>query len=492
MTIICIDKRVTIRGVSVKSGPFDRVLAVAALRALLFRMPKGYLDVEDDLAALATPPGTGALAVVRATGPGSVDRLARVFSRPDALRAAAGYAAAYGRILGPDGRAVDEVVALVFRAPASYTGQDGVDVMCHGGQATVAGVLAALEGAGFRAALPGEFTFRAFYNGKMDLARAEAVGELVSARTAEARADAFSRLSGGLSRELSSIKALLVRAAAAFALRLDYGEDESPEDIVVELPALRKALAACEALADSYTVGRALRDGAVVALAGRTNAGKSSLFNRLLKEERAIVSSAPGTTRDYLEAELDLGGLPVRLVDTAGVRDSVDPVEAEGVRRSLLVADVADAVVYVVDATVGLSAEDEAFLAANPAAVRAWNKVDAESAAPAPSGWIGVSAATGSGESGLAAAIRSVLLGDRGGSVAAASGARIGTARHRDALARAAASLGEAIAAVEAGEPVDMAAVDVASALESLGEITGETTSEDILESLFSNFCVGK
>ena len=453
-------------------------------------MAKGYLDVEDDIAALATPPGTGALAVVRATGPGSVDRLARAFSRPDALRAAAGYTAAYGRMLGADGRAVDEVVALVFRAPASYTGQDCVDVMCHGGQATVADVLDALEVVGFRGALPGEFTFRAFYNGKMDLSRAEAVSELVSARTSEARADAFSRLSGGLSRELSAIKAMLARAAAAFALRLDYGEDESPEDIVAELPILTKARAACEDLADSYTVGRVLRDGAVVALAGRTNAGKSSLFNRLLKEERAIVSSAPGTTRDYLEAELDLGGLPVRLVDTAGVRDSVDPVEAEGVRRSLLVADGADAVVYVVDATVGLSAEDQAFLAANPGAVMAWNKVDAPEAGPVPAGWIGVSAATGFGESGLAASIRSSLLGGRESDGAAT--ARIGTARHRDALIRAGSSLGDAIAAIESGEPVDMAAVDVATALEALGEITGETTSEDILESLFSNFCVGK
>ncbi|MBU0929423.1 MAG: tRNA uridine-5-carboxymethylaminomethyl(34) synthesis GTPase MnmE, partial [Spirochaetes bacterium] len=367
-------------------------------------MAKGYLDIEDDIAALATPPGTGALAVVRVAGPGSIDRLAGVFSRPEALRSSPGHAAVYGAVTGPDGRAVDEVVALAFRSPASYTGQDGVDVMCHGGQAAVEGVLAALKAAGFRGALPGEFTFRAFYNGKLDLARAEAVGELVSARTAAARSDAFSRLSGGLSRELASIRERLLRVAAAFALRLDYGEDESPEDIVVELPAIRAAREGCLRLAGSYAVGRALRDGATVALAGRTNAGKSSLFNRLLKEERAIVSSAHGTTRDYLEAELDLGGLPVRLVDTAGVRQSADPVEAEGVRRTMLLAEAADLVVYVVDATRGLSREDEDFVAANPGALRAWNKVDDPAAAPVPESWIGVSAATGAGEAELAAA----------------------------------------------------------------------------------------
>ena len=173
-------------------------------------MATGYLDVEDDIAALATPPGSGALAVVRVAGPGCVSRLAEAFSRPNVLRDSAGNAAVVGRLTTMDGRAVDEVVAVVFRAPASYTGQDGVDLMCHGGPETVAGVLAALDAVGFRRALPGEFSFRAFYHGKMDLSRAEAVQELVAARTGAARADAFARLSGGLSRELAAIRAELV------------------------------------------------------------------------------------------------------------------------------------------------------------------------------------------------------------------------------------------------------------------------------------------
>lgn len=460
-------------------------------------MAKGYLDVEDDIAALATPPGIGALAVVRLSGPACIRRFAEIFSRPDALRATPGYGAAFGHVLGGGRRAVDDAVALVFRSPASYTGQDGVDIMCHGGRATVDAVLQALDSAGFRRALPGEFTFRAFYNGKMDLARAEAVNELVLARTSEARADAFSRLAGGLSREIAAIRKELIRVASACALRLDYGEDETPEDLSVELPAIKAVREACLRIADSYSVGRVLRDGAVVAFSGRTNAGKSSLFNRLLKEERAIVSGSHGTTRDFLEAELDLGGLPVRLVDTAGVRDSLDPVEAEGVRRALLVSVAADLVVHVVDAGVGISPVDEDFIRGHPGAVLAWNKIDEPSATPVPPGWIGVSAVTGAGEAELVAAIRGALLG--GGTVASAlgqgavpAGIRIGTERHRAALLRAASSLADAEESIANGEPVDIVAVDVASALEGLGEISGETTSEDILESLFSNFCVGK
>jgi len=460
-------------------------------------MAKGYLDIEDDIAALATPAGTGALAVLRVSGPGSVGRFSSVFSRPDVLRATPGYSAVFGTMHGPDRHAVDEVVALVFRSPASYTGQDSVDIMCHGGQATVAGLLSVLDSAGFRRALPGEFTFRAFYNGKMDLARAEAVNELVLARTSEARADAFSRLSGGLSRDLAAIRKDLIRIASACSLRLDYGEDETPEDLSVELPAIKAASEACRQLSDSYAVGKVLRDGAVVALSGRTNAGKSSLFNRLLKEERAIVSGSHGTTRDFLEAELDLGGLPVRLVDTAGVRDSDDPVEAEGVRRALLVAVAADAVVHVVDSTEGLAPLDVEFVQTHPRAILAWNKIDDPASKPAPAGWIGVSATTGQGESALAASIRSALIdGAKAGSAlvpgSIPAGIRIGTERHRSALLRAAAALEDAGESIEAGEPVDMTAVDVATAIEALGEISGETTSEDILESLFSNFCVGK
>lgn len=458
-------------------------------------MAAAYLDVEDDIIALASAPGSGALALIRVAGPTCLSRFGGAFSRPRALAAAPGRTAVYGHVVLPSGERVDEAVALVFRAPSSYTGQDGVDLMCHGGAATSERILAALSGLGFRRALPGEFTFRAFAAGRLDLARAEAVDELVRAKTMTAQADALARLSGGLSKEIGALRDGLIRLAAACALRLDYGEDEAPEDLASERPALAAVAAECHRLASTYRVGRLLREGAFVVLAGPTNAGKSSLFNRLLKEERAIVSDVHGTTRDWLEAQLDLDGLPVRLSDTAGLRDALDPVEAEGVRRTRLAASGADAVVYVADATVGLSASDEAFLAEHPLALRVWNKVDAEAARPAPPGWIPVSALAGTGERDLAAALRSALLAEAvGGDPAQAPvpGSGISSARQRDALLRAGAAADGALAALDSGEPVDMIAVDLAEALAAVGELSGETAPEDVLDALFSNFCVGK
>jgi tRNA modification GTPase len=452
-------------------------------------MARTYLSTHDDIAALATPPGEGALAVLRLAGPSSIERLASAFSRPDVLRGASGSSAIYGKLVDAEGRSVDELVAVVFRAPKSYTGQDGVDLMCHGGPATVEAALAALFAAGFKQALPGEFTFRAFSSGKMDLVRAQAVDELVKARTRGAQAEALARLSGSLSRELDALRRELLRLSAACALRLDYGEDENPDDFSIELPALSSARGRCQALADSYAVGRLFAEGALVALAGRTNAGKSSLFNRLLKEERAIVSQQHGTTRDYLEAELDLGGMPVRILDTAGLRESADPVEREGVRRSRLLAEGADLIVYLADATVGVAAEDEAFLAERPDALRVWNKVDDGRALPAPQGWLPLSALEGSGEGALAAALIERLAGKP---ERTEPGLRISSARQRDALLGCAAALCDAEEALRAGEPADIVALDLATALAALGELNGETTSEDILDSMFSNFCVGK
>lgn len=450
-------------------------------------MGTGYLDSDDDIAALATPQGTGALAVTRVAGPGCVERLARVFSRPDVLRSAAGYAAVYGKVLDAALVPVDEVVAVVFRSPRSYTGQDGVDIMGHGGMASPARVMDALMAAGFRLALPGEFTFRAFASGRIDLARAEAVDELVRARTAEAQADALERLGGGLSRQLDELIGELVRLAAACELRLDYGEDEHPEDFAEALPALGAVRERCAELADSYAVGRLRDRGARVALAGKTNAGKSSLFNRLLKEERALVSAHPGTTRDYLEAELDLGGVPVVLVDTAGLRVTSDPVEEEGVRRTRLMAEGADLVVYVADGRHALDEDDHAVLAAHPGAVLVWNKIDDPEALSAPADWLPVSARDGTGERQLGAAIARAL-----GASAGEARLRVASKRQHDALARARDALTDAERAFLDGEPLDAVAVDLAVALDALRGIGGKTGSDDVLEALFSNFCVGK
>ncbi len=456
-------------------------------------MPRGYLSLDTPIAAPATAPGLSALAVIRASGPGCVGLLSTLFSRPEALCSSKGYRALHGFLRDPGtGRDLDEVVALVFRAPASYTGQDSVDLLCHGSPAALEGVLAALEKAGFARALPGEFTFRAFAAGKMDLSAAEAVDELVRSRTQEARADALERLSGGLGREVRALRDSVTAALAEVEARLDYGEDEledGPGDI---RSALVSALARAEALVAGHSVGRILAEGARVALAGRTNAGKSRLFNLFLREERSIVSEAHGTTRDYIEAGLDLDGLPVTLYDTAGMRDASDPVEAEGVRRSRRVAEGADLVVYLVDGTAGAAPEDLEILGSLPDALRVWNKTDLPGALPAPEGWISLSAATGEGFPRLAADLGSRLRGSEISGAGGAKGPRIAGRRQAACADRASRSLRAALEGLDAGLPLDALAVDLREAAEALGELTGESVPDAVLEAVFSRFCVGK
>ncbi len=459
---------------------------------LSYPMPSGYLRLDVPIAALATAPVPAALAVIRTSGPGAPELAAKAFSRPEALAGAESRRVVHGFVRDPEtGKDMDEVVALVFRAPSGYTGQDAVDFVCHGGAAAREGVLAALEKAGFERALPGEFTFRAFAAGKMDLAAAEAVDELVRARTGQAREDALDRLSGGLGREVSDLRDAVLEALAEAEARLDYGEDElanGPDDL---LAAVEAARARAEALAASHAVGRMLSEGARIALAGPTNAGKSRLFNLFLKEERSIVSESHGTTRDYIEADLDLDGIPVTLFDTAGLRDAPDPVEAEGVRRSRLVAEGADLVVYLVDGTRDASPGDAEALEVLPGAVRVWNKVDLPDALPAPEGWIPLSAATGEGFPALAAELGARLRGARGTELVGRH-APIANRRQADCARRAARALAAAEGALAAGAHLDAAAVDLREAADALAELTGESVPESVLEMIFSRFCVGK
>jgi len=353
-----------------------------------------------------------------------------------------------------------------------------------------------LEKLGFSRALPGEFTFRAFASGKMDLSSAEAVDELVHSRTQEAKDDALERLSGGLRREVLSLRESVLAALSEVEARLDYGEDEladSPQDIEASLAA---AMDDAERLAASYSVGRLLSEGARVALAGRTNAGKSRLFNLFLKEERSIVSDAHGTTRDYIEAAVDLDGLPVSLYDTAGLRAASDPVEAEGVRRSRLLADGADLVVYLVDGAVGAAPEDLEILGALPEAVRVWNKRDRPDALPPPEGWLPLSAVTGEGFPELASALGARLRGAAGfeakGAASGAGTARIAGKRQADCVQRAVRALRAAAESLAAGLPLDALAVDLREAADALGELTGQSVPDAVLETIFSRFCVGK
>jgi tRNA modification GTPase len=462
-------------------------------------MPRSYLDPPTPVAALATPPGESALALIRAAGPGSIELAAACFSRGRALLAAADKTMVHGRLFDPaTGERVDEVLVAVFRGPASSTGEDGVEITCHGSPAVLRRALAVLESAGFAPALPGEFSFRAFLHGRLDLVRAEAVQELVRARSEGARAEALRRLEGGLSRRVAAARRALVDLMAEIEARLDHEEAvESPDDPALgegsaeaAIMALRDEIAALSA---SYAAGKLYREGARVVVAGRPNAGKSSLFNLLLREERAIVSPEPGTTRDWIEAEIEVEGMPLRLADTAGLRETATPVEAEGVARSRRLAAEADLVVYLVDGTAGFAAEDLAYLspqAGKPPALRVWNKIDDPACAKVPEGFIRLSARSGEGFPEFGSALASALSARFGR--AAEREVHVASERQKCLLDRAVAALGETAMGIASGLPLDAAAVGMREASDALGEITGEIASEEVLAAVFSRFCIGK
>ncbi|MDR3131446.1 MAG: tRNA uridine-5-carboxymethylaminomethyl(34) synthesis GTPase MnmE [Treponema sp.] len=479
--------------------------------------PPSYGDTSP-IAAIATPLGESALAVIRTSGPGAVGLLSEAFSRPRTLRGAPGNTVVHGWIIeaAPPHARIDEAVISVYRAPRSYTGEESADISCHGGAAPALAVMRALRAAGFRDSLPGEFTFRAFMNGKLDLTRAESVMEMVSAKTDAGRERAVLRLSGALESEIQAVKALLVQALAGMELLLDYSEDEAdPAGPPENIPLLEEALARLRVLAASYCRERLYRDGALAVIAGRPNAGKSSLFNYLLREDRSIVTSIPGTTRDWIEAWIAIEGIPIRLADTAGLHDTQDPVERLGIERSRQLLSGADLVLYLIDGGAGVTEEDRAFMDHSQERIDrgegfaplipVWNKDDI---APMPTALplrlpatasppIGISVKTGDGipalTSRIAASLKAALgAADSGGGGAASSGAGIATARQQELISAALDAAEEALA-LEAGNlPLDLAASRLREAVNALGEITGEVSTAEILETLFSRFCVGK
>jgi tRNA modification GTPase len=480
--------------------------------------PPSYGDTSP-IAAIATPLGESALTVIRTSGSGSVDLLGGVFSRPGILRKAPGGTVVHGWILEADGNKagagsrIDEVLIAVYRAPRSYTGEEGADISCHGGTAPAPAVMRVLRAAGFRDSLPGEFTFRAFMNGKLDLTRAESVMELVSAKTEASREHAVRRLSGVLEAEIRAVKSLLVRVLAGIELLLDYSEDEAdPAGPPGDLPLAAEALARLRALAAAYRRERLYRDGALVVIAGRPNAGKSSLFNLLLREERSIVTSVPGTTRDWIEAWTAFEGIPIRLADTAGLHESEDPVERLGMERSRELLSGADLALYLIDGGTGPVEEDRAFFRDYAAAgngregcpapvIPVWNKADIAALPPvslpeAARPPVEISAKTGEGvpalTSAIAACLESAFGPAAGGTDAGGGGAGIATARQKELIESAVAAVEEALALEAGNRPLDLVAPPLREAVNALGEITGEVTAGEILETMFSRFCVGK
>lgn len=462
----------------------------------------------DPIVAVATALAPAALGIVRASGGGALALASRVFSRPQKLLQAASHTLVYGWILDPDtGSKIDEVVAAVYRAPAGFTGEDAVEIICHGGPAVVTAVYRAFLRAGFRQAEGGEFSLRAFANGKTDLTRAEAIGEIIAAKTAEARKKASARLSGSLSAAFSAIRAKVLEAAAAVAVEIEYPEDEETVKGAFRPSLIRSAAEDLRALSATWAAEKLYQNGAELVLAGATNAGKSRLFNLLLKEERAIVSEIHGTTRDWIEAEADFGGIPVRLFDTAGLRETSNRIEAEGISRTRGLLERADIIFYVVDSAQGLTGEDRAFLCGESGkrtpVFLVWNKTDREDSLPAeriPPEWIPqtgtvfrgvfpVSAKTGDGLAYLVKCAGETLLANTE-SVSAETA--LGSLRQKKAAENAEACLRTALQNAEAGFPLDTVIQDLEDALFALGEITGETVTADVLEEVFSKFCVGK
>jgi len=472
---------------------------------------------QSPIAAFATPPGNGALTLIRCSGKGSIELTSSVFASAGTknnslqkdlspLATAPGNTVVHGWIVSktkePLADKIDDVLISVFRTPKSYTGEDCLDICCHGGIAAGKAVMAALKSAGFRDALPGEFTFRAFMNGKLDLTKAESVMEIVSAKTETSRRRAVSRLSGSLHDEIDGIKKLLVDVLAAAEIYLDYSEDEVSADAQEAEGRLPKKDTALEVLtrlkklSASWRLERIFQEGITLVIAGCPNSGKSSLFNALLKEDRSIVTEIPGTTRDWIEAWVSIEGIPIRLIDTAGLRETGDSVEKIGVERSRKLLDEGDIVLYLIDGARGLTDEDKDFIANISRHILVWNKCDIASLPESlqVSGQIPicVSAKTGEGLTELYNAITSAAeIKDLQLHIDPSSAA-LGTARQKNLVDAACTSLEEALTLSDNDEPLDIIAPLLKDAVNSLGEITGEVSTADLLEKMFSNFCVGK
>jgi len=438
----------------------------------------------DPIVALATPPGRAALAVVRVSGAGAVEVTARVVP---GLGRFPPRVASLARFVEADGTAIDRGIATVFRAPASFTGEDLVELSCHGGLATPTRLVAALQSAGARAAAPGEFTRRAVLNGKLGLLEAEAIADLVDS-TAPRQADAaLDQLDGALRRRLDALRARVLDLQALLTYEIDFpDEDDGP----VPASQLREAHAALlddvRRLLATAPQGERLRAGALVVLAGRPNAGKSSLFNALLGAERALVTELPGTTRDAVEAGTTCEGWPVRLVDTAGLHDATERLDRLGVEVSRRYLGAADLVLLCVDGARELEGE-ECALAAEARTVVVRTKHDLHEA-PAHVEGITVSAVTGEGLNALRRVIATRAFG-HGSDVIEPTLLR---ARHRDALAGAVeelASAGECL-----GEQHDalLASHHLRAAGERLEELIGTVATDDVLDRVFASFCVGK
>ena len=448
---------------------------------------------EDTICALATPPGTGGLGVIRVSGPAAFAIVDRATWRPNHTPCAgwAGYTLHRADIVHPTGEVIDSVLLAVFHAPRSYTGEDLVEISAHGGPVPLRQILGRLLQCGARVARPGEFTQRAFMNGKMDLAQAEAVGDIIAARTEQAHRLARRQSEGRLSVAVGEVREIALGVLARIEASIDFPEDVGELDTDACRSEIAQAERKVGALLANADQGILYREGLKVVLAGRPNVGKSSLLNALLRADRAIVTAVPGTTRDVIEETLNLRGIPLRAVDTAGLRETEDEVERIGVARTRASLADADIALLILDATSGETEEDTALraeLAGCPHIV-VWNKWDLKPGEDPPAHGIVVSAMTGWNLFALEDALAEMALGGRS---ADTEDTFVTHARHKQALESALARLMDAQKTLDAALPADFLSIDVRGVLSALGEITGETAGEDVISEIFARFCIGK
>jgi len=475
--------------------------------------------LDDTIAAIATPLGEGGLAVVRLSGPRAQDIADKSF-RPAGKKwvkpsAAATHTIQYGHIVR-HGQSVDEVLLAVLRAPRTFTREDTVEITCHGGLLPAKLVLDTLLENGARIAEPGEFTRRAFLNGRLDLAQAEAVVDLIHSRTELALAAANEQLAGKLSQRINRLRDEMMQTLAHIEAHIDFpDEDIAPDTKEQLLGRLERGLAFMDELLRTANEGQILRRGIRAAIVGRPNAGKSSLLNQLLGHDRAIVSPVPGTTRDTIEETANIRGLPVVFIDTAGLREARDEIEQEGVRRSRASLTRAEFILHVLDAGEPLTTADQKYLAefAGKKRILVVNKIDLPRKLELPSEFAGragsplpaagvhgvtrptgtaiveVCCLSGQGIEALKDAIKELVWS---GEITAGMLQVMINSRHQDALNRARAATQRTLDVLRAGETLELAAGELRIAVNAVGEIVGQTTTEDLLDLIFSQFCIGK
>ena len=448
---------------------------------------------EDTIAAVATPFGNGAISIIRISGPESFLLVDKIFDGKKKIADAATHTIHYGKIVDEHKNFVDDVLVSVFRMPNSYTGEDSVEISTHGNPLISKKIIELLSQQNIRLAEPGEFTKRAFLNNRIDLSQAEAVADIINARTEASLKGARNQLDGILSQKVNELRNLLINASSFIELELDFAEEDieflNKNDLLKRIDKITFEL---DRLISTYSFGKVIHDGVNVSLVGAPNVGKSSILNYIVKESRAIVSNIPGTTRDVIREDVSIGGILFRLHDTAGIRPSFDEIEKEGISRSQEAIRNSDIILLIGDVEQGISPkllENVNSMTGVGKTIKLINKIDLTPNKIFDNEYICVSALTGQGMESL---FNKLIEFSVGSSVYSEKSAVVSSLRHFLCLKNAKESLQKAVDSINLGLSGEFIAVDLRNAESNLGEIIGEVTSEDILNNIFMKFCIGK